>query len=321
MKALRLFAGAVLALASTSAFSQFSPDGPVRIVVPYGPGSTPDIAARILADKLAPRLKQPVVVDNRAGAGGNIGTDAVAKAKPDGRTIGISIAGPLAVNTLLYRNLPYDPMRDLAPVTLVATQPSVLVVRQRWAGLPAQEIFGLMRKDPGKYNYASLGAGSISHLAMEAIAAATSSHPVHVPYNNSPAAVAALLSGDVDLACLPAAAVVPHMKSGRLKALAVATAKRSPMLPDLPTLAELGIAGVQADAWMGIVAPGGTPPAIVQRYHDEIVAILHEPDVREKLRLQSMEVIGSSPEQLRAVMQADLARWKPVIERHGIALD
>jgi tripartite-type tricarboxylate transporter receptor subunit TctC len=315
-----LFAVLGLALAAFSASAQDWPSGPVRVVVPYGPGSTPDIVARIVADRLAPRLGKPVIVDNKPGAGGMLGTDLVAKAAPDGQTIGLSIAGPLAVNTLLYRKMPYDPA-DLAPITIAATQPSVLVAAPRLNVASAAELVALLKANPGKYNYSSMGAGSISHLAMEALAARAGTQMVHVPYAGSGPAVMALLSGDTDLAALPAAAVMPHIRAGKLKALAVATERRSPALPELPTLREAGIENVYADAWMGFVVPVRTPEAIVARLRDEIGRVLADPEVREKLAAQFMDVVAGSPAQFRATLKADVERWKPVIERNSIKLD
>jgi len=297
------------------------PTGPVHIIVPFGPGSTPDIVARLVADKLAPRLGKPVIVENKVGAGGNIGTDAVAKAAPDGQTIGLSISGPLAVNALLYKKLPYDPQHDLAPITIAATQPSVLVVTPSLGVNSTEELIALLRKNPGKYNYSSMGGGTISRLAMEALAARSGTEIVHVPYSGSGPAMLALLSGDAQVACLPAAAVMPQVKAGKLKALAVATAKRSSLFPDLPTLAEAGLKDVSGDAWMGFVAPARTPQPILARFEHEIRAVLEEPDVREKLRTQSMEVVAGTPEEFRATLAGDLARWKPVIEKNHITLD
>ena len=319
MKAIQV-AGAAIALAAGAAFAQEWPTGTVRVVVPYGPGSTPDIVARVVSERLTNRLGKPFVVDNKPGAGGMLGTDAVAKAAPDGQTIGISIAGPLAVNTLLYRKMPYDPA-DLAPITIAATQASVVVASPSLNVGSAAELVTLLKANPGKYNYSSMGAGSISHLAMEALAARSGTQMVHVPYAGSGPAVAALLAGDTHVAALPAAAVMGHIKAGKLKALAVATEKRSPALPELPTLREAGIENVFADAWMGFVVPARTPDALVGRLFDEIAKVLAEPEVRDKLRAQYMDVVANTPAEFRAAMKADVERWKPVIERNAIKLD
>jgi tripartite-type tricarboxylate transporter receptor subunit TctC len=322
MRLKTLFAGAALFFAAAAASAQAPwPSAPIKLIVPFGPGSTPDIVARVVAEKLSPRLGQPVVVENKVGASGNVGTDAVAKAAPDGQTIGISIPGPLAVNALLYRRMPYDPARDLAPVTIAATQASVLVASSRLEVSNAHDLIALLKAHPGKYNYSSMGAGTISHLAMEALAARAGTQLVHVPYSGSAPALMALISGDVDLACLPAAAVMPQIKAGKLKAIAVATAKRASALPEVPTLAEAGIENVYGDAWMGFVVPAKTPAPIVKRLHDEIVAVLGEPGVRQKLQAQYMDVVADTPAEFRGVMKADVARWKPVIEKNHITLD
>ncbi len=313
--------GLGMSVAAAPAYAQQWPTGTVKVIVPYGPGSTPDIVARIVSEHLTTRLGKPFVVENKPGASGNIGTDAVAKAAPDGQTIGISIAGPLAVNTLLFRNMPYDPARDIAPVTIAATQPSVLVVGSRLPAADTAELIARLQRDPGKYNFSSMGAGSISHLAVEAIAARSGTEIVHVPYAGSTKAAMAVISGEVDLAVLPAAAVMPQVKAGKLRALAVTTAKRSAALPELPTLAEGGVHDVQADAWMGFIAPANTPEPIVRRLHDEIVAVLADPGVRDRLQGLYMDVVANSPDAFKATLQGDLERWRPIVQKHGIRLD
>ena len=314
-----LVAGSGAALAQAAPAADW-PKGPVKIIVPYGPGSTPDIIARIVSERLAKRTGQPMLVENKAGAAGNSGTDAVAKAAPDGQTIGVSIAGPLGVNALLFKKMPYE-SKDLELVSIAATQPSVLVVTPTLGVNSTDELVGLMKKNPGKYNYSSMGAGSISHLAMEALAARSGTSVVHVPYAGSGPAVAALLAGNADVAVLPAAAVVPHIKAGKLKALAVATAKRSAALPELPTLAESGLVGIHADAWMGFIVPARTPDGIVRRLHDELAQILADPEVREKLKVQYMDVVANTPAEAKAVLASDVERWKPIIQKNNIALD
>jgi tripartite-type tricarboxylate transporter receptor subunit TctC len=297
------------------------PKGPVHIVVPYGPGSTPDIIARIVGDKLAKRTGQPMIVENKPGAAGNIGTDAIAKAAPDGQTIGVSIAGPLGVNALLFKKMPYDAAKDLELVSIAATQPSVLVVPSSLGVTSTDELIALMKKNPGKYNYASMGAGTISHLAMESLATKSGTSVVHVPYAGSGPAVTALLAGNADIAVLPAAAVMGQVKAGKIKALAVATGKRSGSVPELPTLAESGLKDIQADAWMGFVVPAKTPDAIVRKLHAELVQILADPEVREKLKLQYMDVVADTPAEARAVLAADIERWRPIIQKNNITLD
>ncbi|CAM5195250.1 Tripartite tricarboxylate transporter substrate binding protein OS=Castellaniella sp OX=1955812 GN=EPN31_05365 PE=3 SV=1 [Castellaniella denitrificans] len=297
------------------------PGKPIRIIVPFGPGSTPDTMARMVADRLGPRLGVAVVVENKAGAGGNIGTGAVAKAAPDGYTFGITISGPLAANTILFPNLPYDPRKDLDFLTIAAQQPSVLVVSPQ---LGVKDVAGLLkalRDHPGEYNYSSMGVGSISHLAMAALVAQNGSDAVHVPYATSVKALTAILSGETQMGILPAATVMEQARAGKIQALAVATAKRSSLLPDLPTLAESGVPGVEADAWMGFVAPHGTPKAAEDRFTAEVVALMKDPETVRQLEKLHEEPVASTPGQMRAVVQGDLDRWKPVIEANGIHFD
>jgi tripartite-type tricarboxylate transporter receptor subunit TctC len=293
----------------------------VRILVPFGAGSTPDIVARIVADGLSKKYPgSTFLVENKPGASGNIATDAVAKAAPDGATIGVSIGGPLAINTLLFSSLPYDPKKDIAPITQLVTQPSVLAVNPELKVNTVAELVALLKANPGKYNFASIGNGSLSHLAMEATAIKSGSKLVHVPYPSSPQAIAAVIRGDAQMACLPAISVTPQAKAGKVKMLAVSTAKRSPYLPDVPTLKESGI-DVEADAWNGLIAPGATPKAIIDAINKDVVAIIREPAVRDKLAAQLMEPVGSTPEQFRAQIDGEIARWAPVIKAAAIKIN
>lgn len=322
MRWLRLLAIVVIGFASPAkAQTAVWPTKPVKIIVPFGPGSTPDIVARLLAESLQQSVPgSTFIVENKPGASGNIGTDAVAKADPDGGTIGISIGGPLAINTILFSHLKYDPAKDLVAVTQLVTQPSVLVVNSSLGVSSVADLMALLKADPDKYNFGSIGVGSLSHLAMEAIAQKAGARIVHVPMQGSPAAVTALLRGDVQIACLPAIAVTPHLASGQLRILAVSTAARSRFLPDVPTLKESGI-DVEADAWNGLIAPTGTPPAIVARIHEMTRQALGSPAVRDKLATQLMDPVGSTPGQFRALIDAEIARWKPVIEAANIKIN
>jgi tripartite-type tricarboxylate transporter receptor subunit TctC len=296
------------------------PTRPVKLYIPFGPGSTPDMIGRLIADRLAQKLGQPFVVEDKPGASGNLGTDAVAKAEPDGYTLGLSIAGPLAINSLLFGKLPYDPRKDFAYVTMVATQPSALAVNARLGVGTVAELVGLLKKNPGKYNFGSVGNGSVSHLAMEAIALASGTRIVHIPYTSSPQAMTALLRGDVEMVCLPAIAVTPQLASGEVKILAVSTAARSALLPGVPTLRESGI-DVEVDAWNGLIAPAGTPDATVARIAREVAAVITAPDIREKMSAQLMEPIPGTPAEFRARIDADLARWAPVIKAANIRIN
>jgi tripartite-type tricarboxylate transporter receptor subunit TctC len=306
--------------ARAQAVAQEWPTRAVKLYVPFGPGSTPDMVARVIADRLAQKLGQPFVVEDKPGASGNLGTDAVAKAEPDGYTLGISIAGPLAINALLFGKLPYDPAKDFAYVTMLATQPSALAVNARLGVSTVAELVALLKRSPGKYNFGSIGNGSVSHLAMEAIALKSGTQIVHVPYTSSPQAMTALLRGDVEMACLPAIAVTPQLASGAVKILAVSTAARSALLPGIPTLRESGI-DVEADAWNGLIAPAGTPDAIVAKIAREVAEVITAPEVRDKLATQLMEPIPGTPAQFRARIDADLARWAPVIRAANIRVN
>jgi tripartite-type tricarboxylate transporter receptor subunit TctC len=301
--------------------AQAWPAKTVRIVVPFGPESTPDIVARLVADGLQQKYPASVfVVENKPGASGNLGTDAVAKAVPDGSTLGVSIGGPLAINALLFANLPYDPRKDIAPVTQLVTQPSVLAVNPGLGVNSVAELVVLLKKNPGQYNFASIGNGSLSHLAMEAIAIKAGTELVHVPYTSSPQAITAVIRNDAQMTCLPAISVTPQATVGTVKILAVSTARRSPYLPDVPTLKELGI-DVEADAWNGLIAPGGTPKPIIENINKDVAEIIRRPAVREKLAAQLMEPVGSSSEELRARMDGEIARWAPVIKAAKIKIN
>ena len=293
----------------------------VKIFVPFGPGSTPDIVARLIADGLGKKYPDSTfIVENKPGASGNIGTDAVAKAAPDGGSIGVSIGGPLAINTLLFSQLPYDPKKDIAAVTQLITQPSALAVNPDLKINSVAELVALLKANPGKYNFASIGNGSLSHLAMEALALKSGTKLVHVPYASSPQAITAIIRNDAQMGCLPAISVTPQAATGAVKILAVSTAKRSPYLPDVPTLKESGI-DVDADAWMGLIAPGGTPKAIIAKINKDVVEIIKQPAVREKLATQLMEPVGSSPEEFRARIDGEIDRWGPVIKAANIKIN
>ena len=292
----------------------------VRMIVPFGPGSTPDIVARVVADQLQKRLKQPFVVENKTGASGNTGTDAVAKAEADGYTIGISIGGPLAINRFLFAKLPYDPSKDFAYVTLLATQPNVCAVNAELPVKSVPELIALLKANPGKYNFGSIGNGSLSHLAVEAILQASGSQMVHIPYAASPQAMTARIRGDVHMVCLPALAVVSQASNPSIRVLAITTAQRSDLVPGVPTLKEFGV-DVECDAWNGVIAPAGTPPAIVDRLSKEIGDIVRMPDVKDKLITQAMEPIPSTPAQFRARIEADIARWSPIIKAANIKVN
>jgi tripartite-type tricarboxylate transporter receptor subunit TctC len=315
-----LIAFIALLLSALPGAAQDWPAKSVRIVVPFGPGSTPDMIMRLIGDHLRQKLGQPFVIENKPGASGNLGTDAVAKAEPDGYTIGISIGGPLALNAILFGKLPYDPAKDLALITMLTSQPSALAVNASLGVNNIADLIDLLKRNPGKYNFGSIGNGSLSHLAMEAIALKSGTKIVHIPYGGSPQAVTALMRNDVQMACLPAIAVTPHVASGQVKILAVTTARRSPLLPNIPTLKEAGV-DVEADAWNGLIAPAKTPETIIAKIQREVASALTSPAIREKLAAQLMEPIPTTPAGFRARIDADIARWTPVIQAANIKVN
>jgi tripartite-type tricarboxylate transporter receptor subunit TctC len=317
----RAFIAAIVVLFGTIlAAAQDWPTKLVKIVVPFAAGATPDVIARLIADDLQARLNQAFIVENRPGASGNTGTDAVAKAEPDGGTIGVSIGGPLAINTLLFSNLPYNPRKDLTLITLLVTQPSVLAVNAALGVADTRALVDVIKRNPGKYAFGSIGAGSLSHLAMEAIALKSGTQLVHVPYPSSPQAVTALLRNDVQMVCLPAISIMPQLRSGAIKVLAVSTAERSPLLPDVPTLKEAGI-DVEADAWSGLIAPAGLRAPMTARIGQLVGQAVTTPVIRDKLAAQFMTPIPGTPAEFRARIDADIARWSPVITAAKIKIE
>lgn len=316
----RLVAAALLlaAAALPAAAQNAWPTKPVRIVVPYAPGSSPDVLVRMFNEELGQRLGQPVVVENRPGAGGVTGTNYVAKAAPDGYTFLVSTNGPLVYNSIYNPKLPYDPFKDFEPVTLAGGQPNVCAVSPKMGVHDVKGWIAALRKDPGKYNFSSTGVGSMSHLTVEILKLKTDSFAVHLPYASSPQAIMAILQGEVDFACVPPVAVMPQAKAGKITAIAVTTGKRFPLLPELPTLAESGFPEIQALAWMAIVAPANTPKDVVERMSREINAILQEPKTREAMARTYMEPIGTTPDGLRQWMVEERDRWAPVIKRAGL---
>ncbi|NSX17177.1 MULTISPECIES: Bug family tripartite tricarboxylate transporter substrate binding protein [Cupriavidus] len=316
---------ALIALAATcaagtsgSVFAQPWPARPVRMVVPFPPGSSPDLIARIVTERLAAALGQPVVVENRPGAGGNIGTGMVARAAPDGYTLLFTINGPLVTAPTLSRNLNYDPFRQLAPVTLVATSPNVLVVDARLPAHNLREFVALARAKPGELNYGSPGNGSASHLAMEQLKAMAGVDLQHVPYPGFPQITTAMVGGQVQAAFMVPAIAMPQVNAGKLRVLAVTTTGRTAVLPSVPTVAESGYAGFEAISWQAVLAPAGTPQAVIDRLYRELVAIIGSSEVRDKMRAQYFVPAGTAPASLRQTMVSEKARWDKVIRAAGV---
>jgi len=315
--ALSLAATLAISTPHAAAAADAYPARPIRFVVAFPPGGGTDIIARSIAQKLAERLAQQVVVDNRPGAGGNIGTDIVAKSAPDGYTLLMGSAGPLAINASLFDKMPFDPIRDLAPVTLAASTPNVLVVHPSLKAATVNELIALAKARPGEINFASSGHGTPAHLAGELFNSMAGVKLVHVPYKGAAPALADLLGGQVQLMFSTMPPALPHVKDGKLRALAVTSSKRSRAMPELPTVDEVALPGFEANTWHGVVVPAGTPAAIVARLNREIVAILHLPEVVERLSGQGAEALGSTPEEFAAYIRSESVKWAKVVRDSG----
>ena len=310
---------AVAPSAAEPAAVQSYPTKPIRIVVTYAPGGSTDVVARLLANPLTELLGQQIVVDNRGGAGGMIGTEIVARAVPDGYTLLFGTAAGLSINPLLQKKVPYSIERDFTPISLVVVNPQVLVA---FPGLPANsvgELIKLARARPGQINYASPGVGSPNHMGMELLKTMAGIDVVHVPYKGGGPATTELISGQVSLLFNSIPSVLPHMKSGRLKALAVGSAARSPAVPEVPTVAESGVSGFEYETWYGLLAPAGAPGPIVMRLNDAVVKALRVKDLEQQLRNQGSEPRPSTPDELGKFMRIEHARWERVVKVTGLA--
>ena len=303
---------AALGVVSSLAQAQAWPQRPIRIIVPYTVGGASDITARLMAERFSSRLGQPVTVENRAGASGTIGTDAVAKAPPDGYTLAF-VASSHVVNKALFPALPYDPIKNFAPITHTANVQLVMVVPATLQINTTQEFIALARSKPGALSYASSGSGSNPQFFAEMFKQAAGLDMVHVPYKGSTAAHTDLLAGRTQLMFDALASVAPHIKSGKLKLLAVAGPTRSALLPDVPTIAEAGLPGFGATSWGALLAPAGTPKAVIDRLYQESVAALNSPDIKERLGALGAEVVASTPEQLADLMQREETRYAKMV--------
>ena len=305
----------------TAAAAQPYPTHPVKLVVPFPPGSTPDIVGRTLGAKLQEALGQPMVVENRTGAGGNIGTEAVAKAPADGYTLLISINGPIATNKYLYKSLPYDPDKDLAPISLLASAPQMLVVAPALGVENFGAFIGYARAQPGRISYASVGSGSASHLTMELLKGEAKIDLVHVPYRGFPPAVTDMLAGNIQAMFAIIPGVLPHVRAGKMKALAVTALKRSPLAPEVPSVAELGLPQLESLAWIGLLAPAATPREVLERLSAETMRRMQAADVRELLGKQGFDVVAGTPAQFQGWIRSESAKWARVIKASGATVD
>ena len=303
--------------AQTSASAQAYPLRPLRIIVPQSPGASTDLTARLVAQRLSDAFKQPVIVDNRPGAGNIIGTELVVRAAPDGHTLLVVAAG-ITVNPSIYKRMPYDTERDLAPVTQLTRFPNLLAAHPSFPAKSLQDLLALARAKPASINYASAGLASGTHMSMELLKTMTGIDLVHIPYTGGGPAVIAAVGGQVQLNIGTTVGVLPHVRSGRLRALAVTTAARSPAAPEIPTFAESGVPGYDHGPWNGLFAPAKTPPALIVKIHAEVARALNSTQIRKVFANEGVEVVASRPDEFAAVIRAELAMWPKVVKAAGI---
>ena len=320
---LRWFVAGMLVLACTATSAQTAvsnyPDRPLRLIVPFPAGGPTDISARIIGQKLTEAWGQPVVVDNRAGANGIIGQDAAAKAKPDGYTLLLQSVA-FAVNPSLYK-LPYDSDRDFLPVTLVASTPLMLVVNPAVPARDVGELIALAKAKPGQINFASFGNGSIAHLSGELLNTTSGIRMTHVAYKGVPQSLGDVITGQVEVMLPTIPSALPHVRSGKLRGLAVTSRQRSPLAPELPTMIEAGIPGYEASTWFGFFFPAGTPPAIVARLHAEVVRILGLAEVRSQFKNQGFDPVGNTPEEFRRYIREEMEKYANIVKAAGVKVE
>ncbi len=317
---LAIAVSACLVAAATTALAQDYPSRPIRVVVPFTPGTGMDIIARTVGPRLSERLGQPVVIDNRPGASGNLGAELVAKAAPDGHTVMVS-GNPLIVSAHLYRNVPFKPLADFAPISLAAWGTLMLVSHPGTKINTVSDLISQAKASPGKINYGSPGIGTPHHMSMELLKDLTGANLLHVPYKGSAGAVNDLLGGQINVMFIPIHVGMQFVKAGRLKALAVGSAKRHPSAPDLPTLQETGIKGAEVDMWYGFLAPRGTPGAVIGKLDAELRAILALPDVKASFSAQGMDAAASTPAAFAALMRREDALWAGIIKKNKITAE
>jgi len=307
------------ALVISSATAQDYPNRTIRIIVPFTPGGATDVVTRIVAQKLSEQTGRQVVTDNRGGAGGIVGAEAVAKAPPDGYTLVMGTSGTHAINVSLYPKLPYDPVKDFAPVTRTAVLPSMILAHPSVPATNVRELIAIAKKNPGQLTYAS--SGSAQYLTGALFTSMAQIYMLHVPYKGGGQAMPAQLGGEVALSFSTVVSSLPHVKSGRLRGLAVTSAKRTPAAPEFPTVAESGLPGYEAVSWYGVLAPAGTPRDILMRLNLEIVRALNLPEVRQLMLAQGAEPVSESPEQFAALIKSDIAKWGDVVRKSGAKAD
>lgn len=312
---------AAAALATMPAAAQTFPVRPVRFIVPAPPGSAPDVIARVLGARLAESWGQPTVVDNILGAGGNIGTDRVAKSAPDGHTLLVNTIGPIAVNVSLFDKLPFDPAKDFAPITLIAKVPNILCVHPSVPARSVAELVAHARQNPGRLRYGSAGSGTTPHLSFELLGGIAGVQFVHIPYKSSAQMTTDAIGGQVEMIFHNTTVALPHVKTGALRGLAISSTTRSVLAPDLPTMIEAGIPDYEVTAWFGLLAPAGTPAATIAKINADVLRLLANPEVRERFQGLGAEVIGNSPQEFAVFIQAETAKWRKVVRQSGAKAD
>ena len=315
-----LLSSLIAAQAASPGAGQY-PDKPVRVILSVPAGGTPDVVARMVTPGLSSLLGQQLVVDNRGGAGGMIGAEIVAKAAPDGYTLFVSSPGALTILPHLRKQVPYDTLRDFAPISLIAIGPFLLITHPSVPAKSVRELIALAKAEPGKLNYASAGNGTANHLAMELFKSMAGVNITHVPYKGAPQAVTDVLGGHMNMMFNSIAPVLQHIKAGRVRLLGVASARRSPQLPDTPTISEAGVPGFEAVNWFGLFAPAGTPKSIIARLNDALVKVVRAPELRAQFETQGSDPVGSSPEEFAAFIRRDMAMYARVVKVSGAKVD
>lgn len=321
MKFLKTLTVVAAALAASAAFAQAYPNKPIKLIVPFAPGGSTDIVARIMAQKLSPILGQPVVVENRAGAGGSIGAAEIARAAPDGYTIGMGSVSTMGTNIVAYKNNKLNPLTEFTHITNIASVPGVIIVNKNFPFKDYKSFVEELKKNPGKHSYASSGAGGVGHLAMELFLVETGGDAQHIPYKGAGPAVTDVLAGNVPIMWDNLSSSLQNIKAGNFIPLGVAYPKRAPALPNVPTFAELGLPSYEADTWFGLVGPANLPADVVKKIYEATLQTLKDPDTIKKLEDNGAYPIGNSPTEFRAQIQREVAKWRRVVEQKKISLE
>ena len=321
MRLIKIVAAVAAVLAASATFAQAFPNKPIKLIIPFAPGGTTDIVARIMAAKMTPLLGQPVIVENRGGAGGSIGAAEIAKAAPDGYTIGMGSVSTMGTNIVAYKNNKLDPMTQFTHITNLASVPGIIVVNKNFPQKDYKSLVAELKANPGKYSYASSGAGGVGHLAMELFLVETGTEAQHIAYKGAGPAVTDVLAGNVPIMWDNLTSSLAQIKSGNFIPIGLAFPKRIPQLPNVPTFAELGLKSYEADTWFGLVGPANLPQDIVKKFYDVAMVVLKDPDTIKKLEDNGAFAVGSTPEQFTEQIKREVAKWKRVVDAKKISLD